>query len=157
LKSALKAGAAAGKCSSSGLGNGDYMTCTISGDFNLNFATLRQAPPAAAVQSSHDLLTIAGASPVSGGPGVAVGVAVTLSSVTGTGTYSVNPGAGVTRADTGAVYLPGTGTITFTTFDLANQKLAGTFGFTAPLFVPTGSGSVTVSSGTFSISKIMQQ
>jgi hypothetical protein len=157
LKSTLKAAAAAGKCTSGGGGgggNGDFMKATISGDFSLNFSSPSAAPPTAVLTSSIDLFQIAGGDPAFSGVGISVGVA--FSSVTGPGTYPVVPGSNVIRGDTGTDYTLASGTITFTTFDVANQKLAGVFNFTATQVVPAGSGTVTVTNGTFSVSKITQ-
>jgi hypothetical protein len=156
LKAALKASATAAGCmSGGGGGNGDFLKATITGDFSLNFQTLSAVPPTATTISALDLLMITGGDSAFGGVGLSVGVS--LSSVAGPGTYPVVPGSNVIRSDTSVDYSLASGTITFTTFDLAGQNLVGTFSFTATQIVPTGSGTVTVTNGSFSISTIMQQ
>jgi hypothetical protein len=154
LKSALKANKAAIKCAAAnGGGNGDFMKATISGDFNLNFTAV-PGSAVATIQTNIDLLIIAGASGSVGGTGI--GVTVKLSTLNGPDTYPIDPTSNVVHGNPPTGYGPGVGTITFTTLDLANQKLVGMFNFTANLLSPPGSGSVTVTNGTFSISKIDQ-
>jgi hypothetical protein len=78
-------------------------------------------------------------------------IAFWVSDVTGPGTYPLLLESAVSRINPSATYTLDSGTITFTTYDLANQKLTGTFSFTAS----TDSGTVSVSSGSFRISKII--
>ncbi|HUJ11108.1 MAG TPA: hypothetical protein VL171_13880, partial [Verrucomicrobiae bacterium] len=157
FESAKRANTATIKCSSksSGGGKGDFMKATLSGDVNLSFSTAKLAPPLAQASTGLDLLAINGSDVTGVGTGVGISVGVLYSSVTGPGTYPVVPGSNVYRLGANAAdYLATSGTITFTTYDLANQKLAGTFSFTATQ--SGGSGTVTVSNGSFSTSKIIQ-
>jgi hypothetical protein len=143
LKSALKAGAVAGNCApnTGGGGNGDYIRATIRGDLNVDFSSL-----VAAASGSGSFMIIAGGDDALGG----VGIAISVFSVTGSGTYPVGIGTNVSRLNPRATYFASSGTITFTTFDLVNKKIAGTFSFAASQQAPKGSGTITVSSGAFS-------
>ena len=150
LKSAQKANVAAEKCisgSGRGAGSGDFMKATISGDFTLNFSATEQGTVFAILDSGADMVGFNGAVLSLGG----VDIAFWVSDVTGPGTYPLLLESAVSRINPSATYTLDSGTITFTTYDLANQKLTGTFSFTAS----TDSGTVSVSSGSFRISKII--
>jgi hypothetical protein len=156
LKSAQKASLAAAKCSSGsggggggggGGGSGDFMKATISGDFSLNFSTPSAVPPAATYSGSGSSLSflILGSDTFHSGTAMLIMVL----GATGPGTYPMFAGSNVATATKD--YASADGTVTFTTFDLANQKAAGTFSFTAS----EGSATITVANGSFSVTKIV--
>ena len=72
-----------------------------------------------------------------------------LGGVTGPGTYTIFSGSNLDRGNPSGDYGSANGTITFTTFDLANKKAAGTFSFTATL--AGGSATITVANGSFNV------
>jgi len=162
FESAKRANTATIKCSSKstgGGGKGDFIKCTIKGNFNADFSCSPSSidPPAAEVAPGLDLVTIFGANfTASSGSAVELGIGVSLSNVTGPGSYPALPSSSIDQVyttGTNIFYFFTSGTITFTTFDLANHQLAGTFSFTAT--EDGGSGTVTVTNGSFSISNFV--
>jgi hypothetical protein len=150
LTSALKAEAKAGNCSAGGDPDpaGDFIKATISGSLNLNFATSETFPIPSATFVQAPGLSVFDLTGVDHSGFYAIVIKVI--NVAGPGTYPLFDAA-VSGPNAG--YGFAIGTITFSTFDLAQQKLVGTFSFTAKQS-PSGSGSVTVSGGSFSISAI---
>lgn len=154
LKSGLKVEIAAAKCSSTsggggsggGTTSGDFMKATISGAFSLDFDA--EDFVTATYGPSAGLFTIVGA--VANFHGTAIDITV-LNGVTVPGTYAIFSGSNLDRGSPSSDYGSANGTITFTTFDPTNQKAAGTFSFTA---TATNSAAITVSNGSFTVSKI---
>jgi len=154
LKLAQGADAAAAKCAfggSVGIGSGDYMKATISGDFDLQFSATERGTVFAIYDPTANALGINAAVLSLGG----VDIGFWVSNVDGPGTYPLLMESAVSRINPSIGYVLSSGTITFTTYDLANQKAAGTFSFTASADTgdTTDPATVTVE-GAFRISKI---
>jgi len=166
LKTELKADKAVTKCSSvitggggggggGGNGLGDFVSATISGTVNLNFKAVMGPDGIAAAGQYHpvNIITIE----ASYAPSAVLHQSMVLyvDNVTGPGTYPIDFDSQfddeATQPQTS--FLGAEGTITFTTADLANQKLVGTFAFTAPE-VGSNTEMVTVTSGQFNISRM---
>ena len=73
--------------------------------------------------------------------------------VTGLGTYPMNFAASYIQQSPLATFFGAAGSITFSTVDIPNHKLAGSFGFTEPQQLG-GTGTVMITGGTFSVSKL---
>ena len=165
LKAELKADAAVTKCSSQtsgsggggggGNGLGDTLSATVSGSLNLNFSAVMgpNGLVAAGRYNPVNIITIeAGYAP---GGVLQQSMILYADNVTGPGTYPIDFGSQFDQEASPATdFLGAEGTITFTTADFANQKLVGTFGFTAPELTPSNTGMVTVTSGMFNISRM---
>jgi hypothetical protein len=160
LKTAMKAETAAAKCSSTtsggggsgggGTTSGDFMKATISGDFSLNFDSIKSFVTATYSGSGAGTeFSVIGA--VANFHGTAIDVTV-LGSIPGPGTYPIFGGSNIDRGNPKSDYGSANGTVTLTTFDPTNQKASGTFSFTAT--ATTGSATITVANGSFSVSKI---
>jgi hypothetical protein len=152
LGSALKAGDKTGKavvkCASSGGGGGgggDFLTAQVTGTIN---GSINTQYPSAVYSVPLDYYQIGAGDPNG------LGLAMIVYHVTTNGTYSLGQSSDLIRTSPSATFIGAAGTITFTTVDLPNQKLAGSFSYTAPEVDPSNTGSVTVT-GSFNISSII--
>ncbi|HVM62448.1 MAG TPA: hypothetical protein VMV72_16430 [Verrucomicrobiae bacterium] len=153
LKTELKADAAVTKCSleSGGTGGGtntnDVVTATILGAFSNSFKT-DFLPPVATVTDLGFLVNIGAGESAFGGTAMSIEVR----NVTTTNTYPIDLTSDLHRNSPSNTFFVTEGEITFTTFDLTNRMLVGTFNYTATNSVQ--GGSITVTNGTFQFSKI---
>lgn len=145
IKAVLKTQSAIEKAQNSGGGGGGQgLTCVING---VNFQALGAA---GAYLNATMQFTVTGAT-------AQRAVNISIFGVTGPGTYPIGSGTQVQEIGTGVTYAGNlTGTVTITTFNLAQQKASGTFSFTATqsLPAPNPANSVNVTSGSFNISSI---
>ena len=144
LKAATKASAAAAKCLNSGGGgggNGDSMDATVTGTISASFHAIF---PSATYDTSTGLYNLIG------GDANGIGIDLVVSNVVGNGSYPLLSSTTLTESSNFDTFQGGAGTITFTTIDFVQNRLAGSFSFTAPQ-VFGGAGSVTVSSGSFNM------
>ncbi|HTS17279.1 MAG TPA: hypothetical protein VMP11_06890 [Verrucomicrobiae bacterium] len=152
LKTELKAEKAVAKCPLGGTGGGgtntnDFVEATITGDFANSFRS-SLLPPVATVGDLGVLVNIGAGEPDFGGTAMSIEVR----NVTTTNTYPIDLSSDLHRNSPSNTFYVTEGEITFTTFDLTNRLLAGTFDYTATNSVQ--GGMITVTNGVFHFDKI---
>jgi hypothetical protein len=155
-KTELKAEAAVTKCSLEGGGGGgggggtntnDFVTATIEGDFDNSFVT-SLLPPVATVGDLGFLISIAAGEPAFGGTAMSLEV---MNAYT-TNTYPIQTDSDLYRTNPSNTFYVVEGELTFTTYDLTNRLLVGTFNYTATNTAQ--GGSITVTNGVFHLSSV---
>jgi hypothetical protein len=143
LKTASKAASSAAKCNSQGGGGGgggsSSFSCMISGAANDNFSAATGNGFVLA-QWNNTTLTHS--------------MTLYADLVDGPGTYPIDFAATVVQYNPLMTFFGAAGTITFTTADFTSKKLVGSFAFAEPQQIPSGTGTVTVTSGQFNINDI---
>jgi hypothetical protein len=153
LKTELKAETAVAKCALKGTGNGgetntnDFVTATISGDFDNSFQS-SVLPPVATVADLGFLISIEAGEPAFGGTAMDLEVM----NVTGTNTYPIQTDSDLHRNNPSNTFFVVEGELTFTTYDLTNRMLEGTFNYTATNSAQ--GGGITVTNGVFHLTDV---
>jgi hypothetical protein len=145
IKAALKTESAIAKAlNSGGGGGGSGLSCQING------ASFQAIAAAGTFANATMQFVVTG-------PTAQRAVTLSVFGVTGPGTYPIGAGSQVQEVGTGVTFASNlSGSVTITTFNLAQQKASGTFSFTATQTTPSPdpTNSVNVTSGTFNISSI---
>jgi hypothetical protein len=160
LKTELKADKAVTKCNSQGSGGGGgggggggtgvggSVSATISGAINANFSN--SGSFGFAVTALYQPVNII---KITAGDSAFNSINIVVDNVTGQGTYPIEFTSSYNQTTPLATSIGAVGSITFSTVDLAHQKLVGTFGFNVAQQIG-GSGSLNVSGGQFNITSI---
>jgi hypothetical protein len=162
LKTVSKAAKSTVKCSSQSGGGGGggggtmsgTLSCNASGAANDSFsAAFGNGFVIASLNQPAHILTITAGQMINNTT-LTYSLSMYADNVNGPGTYPVNYATSFIQYNPLMTFFGAQGTISFTTADFANKKLVGTFGFTEPQQLPSGTGTVTVANGQFNISGI---
>jgi hypothetical protein len=156
LTTELKAEVAVAKCALKGTGNSggggatntnDFVTATITGAFDNSFDTTL-LPPVATVADLGFLISIEAGEPAFG----ATAMDIEVMNVTGANTYPIQIDSNLVRTNPSNTFFIVEGELTFTTFDLTNRLLVGTFYYTAT--DTNNNQSITVTNGVFHLTDV---